>query len=198
MIKAIVFDLAGVLYYPGTFKKFARGLNERSGVSYKTIRKAHRTIWYDWKSGKISDKKAYLKVKEEFNLNTKTLSWFKKAIKTEFWINKSLFNMIAKLKDYELYVLSNNINDIINPLVKRHNLDKIFKKIYISQKIKLVKPEKKIFKYFLKETKHKPEECIFIDNELRNIDAAKSLGFKTIHYKNIKDFKLELKKLKVL
>lgn len=70
--------------------------------------------------------------------------------------------------------------------------------IFISDEIGIAKPDKKIFRFILKKHRIKSDECIFIDDNDKNIISAKELGFNTIHYTaTIKDFNKELEILKV-
>lgn len=49
-----------------------------------------------------------------------------------------------------------------------------------SCRVKHVKPEPEIFRILTKRFRLKEEECLFIDDNLNNIDAANHLGFHTI------------------
>jgi len=42
------------------------------------------------------------------------------------------------------------------------------------------------------------ENCLFIDDNLKNINTAKKLGFSTIHLKEMTDLKTELSLLGIL
>ena len=65
----------------------------------------------------------------------------------------------------------------------------------MSYKIGIVKPQKGIFEHALKELKLSASECVFIDDDEKNITAAKSLGFKAIHFKNNKQLAEDLELL---
>ncbi len=51
-----------------------------------------------------------------------------------------------------------------------------------SYKVKHVKPEPDIYMILLETYGLKAEECVFIDDNINNIDAANHLGFNTIHF----------------
>jgi len=46
---------------------------------------------------------------------------------------------------------------------------------------KLIKPDPKIWKVLLERYQINAEESVFIDDNAKNIEVAKSLGFKTVH-----------------
>ena len=45
----------------------------------------------------------------------------------------------------------------------------------------MVKPDKEIYLLAIKKFKLDPNQTVFIDDKIENINAAKNLGFKTIH-----------------
>jgi len=53
----------------------------------------------------------------------------------------------------------------------------------MSGKEKLKKPDLAIYLVMIERYEIEPENTIFIDDSLPNIEAAKDLGFKTIHFK---------------
>ncbi|MBU6232294.1 HAD family phosphatase [Patescibacteria group bacterium] len=52
----------------------------------------------------------------------------------------------------------------------------LFDKIIISSVVGMVKPDADIYLYALAELKSRPEETLFIDDSVTNVDAAKALG----------------------
>ncbi len=61
------------------------------------------------------------------------------------------------------------------------NFDDFFEKAYYSQFLGLRKPYPESFLAILEEQKIHPSETLFIDDTLKNIEAASMLGFQTIH-----------------
>jgi FMN phosphatase YigB (HAD superfamily) len=59
-----------------------------------------------------------------------------------------------------------------------------FEDIVISGTIGLAKPDPRCFHYLIDTYKLIPQECIFIDDQLENIQAAQSCGMTAIHLKN--------------
>jgi putative hydrolase of the HAD superfamily len=66
----------------------------------------------------------------------------------------------------------------------KHYMDEL----YVSYKIGALKPSKRFFEYILDKENVKPEETLFIDDSLNNVDAAKSMGINTIHALNGEDW----------
>jgi glucose-1-phosphatase len=57
----------------------------------------------------------------------------------------------------------------------------LFEKVYFSYKLHLRKPNLDIFEYVIFDSQIKPEETLFIDDSIDNIETARSLGFQTVH-----------------
>jgi putative hydrolase of the HAD superfamily len=59
----------------------------------------------------------------------------------------------------------------------------LFEKTYFSFELGLRKPNAEIFKFVLEDAGIRPEETMFIDDFIENIDTARLMGFQTIHLK---------------
>lgn len=56
----------------------------------------------------------------------------------------------------------------------------LFKQIVESAKVKMRKPELRIYQYTLEKLEVLPQEIVFLDDRGENLKAAKQLGFRTI------------------
>ncbi len=97
-------------------------------------------------------------------------------------------------KKYNLYGLTNWSAETFPIAYEKYNFFKIFKGIVVSGEEKLVKPNPDIYKILLSRYKLNPENSLFIDDLLKNIEAAKTLKINTIHYKNDINLQNELVK----
>ena len=59
------------------------------------------------------------------------------------------------------------------------------------------KPDKQIYDFLLESSQANPGECIFIDDLIENVNAARLIGMHAIHYRNYKLLSNELKNLGV-
>lgn len=80
-------------------------------------------------------------------------------------------------------------------LNKEKGLYKPFKVVIISSEVGMVKPQKEIFELALKKLKSKPNECIFVDDNEKNILVARDIGFIALHFKDNNQFVSELRHL---
>ena len=100
-------------------------------------------------------------------------------------------DILLKLKNqkYLCYVLSNWSAETFKGMKDDYDFLNKFDGMIISGEEKLVKPDEKIYKLAIKRFELIPEETIFIDDKIENINAAKLLGFKTIHLMDPKKIK---------
>tara|TARA_R110002126_G_scaffold131951_4_gene275900 strand:- start:3529 stop:4140 length:612 start_codon:yes stop_codon:yes gene_type:complete len=86
---------------------------------------------------------------------------------------------------YKLILLSNtnalHINYIQEHISFYGEFKNCFDAFYLSHEINLVKPNQDIFEFVLNDNKLKAEECLFIDDNQDNINAAHTLKLKTWH-----------------
>jgi 2-haloacid dehalogenase len=67
-----------------------------------------------------------------------------------------------------------------------------FDDIVVSGKVRLAKPDPRIFELLLKRIGRPAGECLFIDDSPKNIAVAQQLGFHTIRYLSTQQLKHEL------
>ncbi len=67
-----------------------------------------------------------------------------------------------------------------------------FEDVLVSGKEKLKKPDPKIYQMILTRNNLQASECIFIDDNLRNVQAAEAQGIIGIHFKNAEQLRAAL------
>ncbi len=112
---------------------------------------------------------------------------------------KERIKLLEKLKTkYKIFLLSNSNSIHYNKYLKDlqndfgySDFNKLFDKAWFSFQIKMVKPDLEIFKYVLSTSSILPNETLFIDDSITNIETAKETGIKT-YYLNNKDNLLQI------
>jgi 2-haloacid dehalogenase len=106
--------------------------------------------------------------------------------------------VLRKLRhsDYELFGLTNWSAETFPYALENYDFFDIFEgKIVVSGTEKLIKPDPKIWHVLLERYNLKAEESVFIDDNPKNIEVAKSLGFATVHIIEEISLETELKSL---
>ena len=108
-------------------------------------------------------------------------------------------DILKKLKDknYDCYVLSNWSAETFEGMTDDYPFLKLFDGLLISGEDKLMKPDSAIYELAKNRFNLNPEETVFIDDKLENIQAAQEMNFKTIHLTDPNIIKTEIKKFLV-
>ena len=83
-------------------------------------------------------------------------------------------------KRYELVLLSNDVSQWSTYITQYHQLNKFFSDKIVSGDVRCRKPEKRIYEMTLERIGKTPEECLFIDNSVKNLEVAAELGIHTV------------------
>lgn len=99
--------------------------------------------------------------------------------------------VMALSKEYRLFVLSNT-NDMHWKKWEREatepNFNNVFEQCFLSYELHLAKPQREIFEAVLQRADIKAGETLFIDDSLKNCEAAQLLGIHTYHNQQINDW----------
>jgi putative hydrolase of the HAD superfamily len=96
--------------------------------------------------------------------------------------------LISRLKErYRLYMLSNTcelhvpVFENMFQKVSGNSMHEIFDGIYYSFEIGQHKPDAEAWEHVIRDARIKPEETLFLDDNIHNIKASQELGFQAIH-----------------
>jgi len=208
-IKAIIFDIGGVLQLGDYSKEPIRG-HQILGVHNYIAKKLKIPLDHYFDSldtayaksieGTISEEQITKTIAKNLEISVKKLrQLFGQAYKLNFKLNKELISSAINLRKqgYKISVLSDQWYVSKNSLVIS-GIKKNFKPLIISCDVGLRKPNPKIYRLLIKKAKLKPNEILFIDNREWNMPPALKLGIRTILFKDNKQCIGELKKMGVL
>lgn len=200
VIKNIIFDFGGVLmdWNPRYFFKDYFNNEERMEHFLKNI------ATDEWNAEQ--DRGRSLAEGTEFQV-AKHLEW-EKELRAYYdnWPSMLLRDIpenvvvLRKLENsrYELFGLTNWSAETFIYALDNYDFFKIFKdKIVVSGTEKLIKPDPEIWTVLLNRYKIIAEESVFIDDNAKNIEVAKSLGFICVHVQEATDLEKELRELGV-
>lgn len=188
MIKAIIFDFAGVIGEDGYWVWLRENLADfetKKHIFDKTANQVDK--------GELSEKEFVGFVSEHTKRDTKDI-W--PEVKEKILLNHELIGIIKSLKkNYKTALLSNFVFEWLNEILTDNNLYDEFDEVIISAKHGMIKPDAEIFLKMIDLLGIKPEEAIFIDDRQYQVDGAKKLGIKAFLYKDnntlIKDLQSE-------
>lgn len=101
-------------------------------------------------------------------------------------------------KDFPLFALSNWSAETFPRVEKRYEFLSWFDDVIISGHEKMAKPDPAIYELTLRRVNRPAGQCLFIDDNKRNILVAEQLGFQTIHFTTPECLSAELHDRKLL
>lgn len=96
---------------------------------------------------------------------------------------------------YGIFGLTNWSAETIDRAYERFQFFNLFDGIVVSGEEKIIKPDSSIYRILLNRYNLKADECVFIDDNEANINAAKTLGLHTILFDNITNVRRQISEL---
>lgn len=110
-------------------------------------------------------------------------------------------SILASIKDskkYRLYALTNWSSETFPIAQKRYDFLNWFEGILVSGTEKMRKPTPEFYQLLLDRFQIASSTALFIDDNLRNVEAARKMGITTIHFQSPAQLLEELRVLKVI
>ncbi len=194
-VKNILFDLGGVLIdlnKQACVDAFAAIGYPQAGDMLNDY--VQSGIFLDLEEGRITPDDFYKAIKAE-------------ALVTEQMIDEAFFKFLEGIPQYKMDMLLelkkkynilmlSNTNHIMFSWLREEYFGKngntihdYFDKLFLSYELGVAKPDPEIFRILIEKHGVVPEETLFFDDGIRNIEAAQKLGFKTYFVKPKEDFR---------
>ena len=193
----IVFDLGGVVF-DWQPDKLARRVfdNEDAEALVKSEIFGHQD-WIELDRGTLSLDEAIRGGVARTGLGRDDVARLFDAVPASLTPISETIELIRSIRatDNRLYVLSNMHHASIDYLERKHDIWDIFDGIVVSSRINMVKPERAIYEYLLKEHELNAPETVFIDDLEENLAAAATFGIRTIRFEDAAQCRRELEGL---
>lgn len=197
-IKAIIFDMGGVILRTNDEsprKEIAESLN----ISLEQLK---QEVFFS--NTAIKSEKGLIDKYDLWKLILKSHAHqdLEKAPEYDekFWsgdiLNLDLLDLIKNLKkQFLIGMLSNAFKGAREWIENHYHFLQIFDYSVFSYEIGIRKPDKKIYQFVCRKLKVKPQETIFIDDMLNNVEGARKAGLIGIQYLSFNQLKHELKQI---
>lgn len=185
-VKTVIWDMGGVILRSEDWTP-RKELAGQYGITLEGM--------YDFVFNSVSGKLATLgKIEEDahwqdiggqLHISSEALLEFRE----KFWqgdrLDSELVDFIRKLKPtYTTALLSNAWTNARNVLTKSKPCIDAFHVAVFSCEVGLAKPDPAIYNYILRLCSTEPDEAIFVDDFIENIEAANQLGIQGVLFKN--------------
>jgi putative hydrolase of the HAD superfamily len=188
-IEAVIFDFGGVILNPTSVRDKAHldGWARRLGLTRSALTDAlWGQNWRELECGQIDDEVYHRRLGAALGLpDVQAVRRFQ----TEFYADEQLFpgmlDLIARLRQAgcQVALLTNAFVGLDQVALRKWGLDlQVAFDVYVnSALVKLAKPDPAIYQLALQRLGVPPEQAIFIDDNLLNVQAAAQLGIHAIH-----------------
>jgi HAD superfamily hydrolase (TIGR01509 family) len=194
-IKWIVFDLGGIVVPEVGHlirHKIANELNASDEYIKDTFIKFQRQLM----TGAMTLLNVYSIITKELSSNISPdhlllehLNDYKKYTLTH---NKDTVEYIESLKsEYRVACLS-NLEIEIHDICSKTGLYSYFERVFLSLELKMQKPDMNIYLKVIEELKCRPDEIIFADDRIENVNAANEAGIHAFHFSSLGQLKSDI------
>ncbi len=199
MINTVIFDIGRVLAGYG-WEKYLRGIAPEE-EAYRAVEQAV-FLSPDWEE----HDKGLLTEEEEIRDFISNAPKYEKEIRQTYenlgecvWKLDYALPWVRELKSrgFRVFALSNWPKHIYDQRKDKLDFLDLMDGYILSYREHVIKPDPAVFRLLLERYRIEPEKAVFIDDTLKNIEAAERLGIHGIHFRSLEQAKEELEKLGV-
>lgn len=180
----IVFDLGGVVFTWQPDAIIASVFEDSSTRDIVRRKIFEHADWTDLDRGTLTPASAIERGAMRTGLPAEDIARLLDAVPGFLTPIDPTIELIRRLRETSnrLYVLSNMHLTSIAHLETEHDIWGLFDGIVISSRVKKVKPDIEIYQYLLDTYQLRRTETVFIDDTPVNLEAASSLGMRTVRF----------------
>ncbi len=185
-IKAVIWDMGGVILSMGDeaprFKLAAQynlPLDKIYWAIFDSPSAQQATV------GELTIHQHWQSVAEYLNIPSENLSSFLRQFWSTDGIDHELIDFIRSLRSrYKIGLLSNAWDNLRQLIENEWQVSDVFEDMIISAEVGLAKPDPRIYRLAVERLGILPQEAVFIDDMLRNVQSAETVGLIGIQYQS--------------
>jgi epoxide hydrolase-like predicted phosphatase len=200
MIKAVIFDVGGVLIRTADHSS-RRDWEKRLGLAEWESEQIvfNSEMGQKAQRGEVETAELWAWIGRHLSLDDPTLAAFQAGFWAGDLLDTELVAFIRRLRpQYQTAIISNATNTLRQMLTTKYPIADAFDLIVVSGEEKVMKPDPAIYELTLERLRRRPEEAVFVDDFAQNIVAAQQVGMATIHFHPDTNVPEELARLGVI
>ena len=195
MIKVLFFDIGGVLIDIHPERTF-QYISDCTDLDIDIVKQNFpNELHNQYEKGLINNKEWFLGFKDALPQPVCLKeSDFWHAWKLLLGKEKKTVQIIKDLsRNYSIWLLSNtNAKHIDDELKKRYLFPDLVDGAVYSFDVGVRKPDKSIYGIALEKVGVQPDQCVYIDDLIENVEAGRDAGFISVHFKSLNQLKADL------
>ncbi len=184
-ITTLFFDVGGVLLTNGWDRNSRRRVVESFGLDYEEFRDRHEALAHGFETGQI-DLAEYLRRTIFYRARDFTQDEFVAAMKAESAALPGSLELLDELAGCDVFLatLNNESRELNEHRIETFGLRRHFRTFLSSCYLGHKKPEPEIYRLAFAVTQARPDNALFIDDRLLNIECAHDEGMRGVHFTN--------------
>lgn len=176
MVKAIIFDLGGVLFTNGT-AAFVKKIVTRYGQNETIVRDVlDGKLGSLYREARISREEFWRGVKEVLGLHEKMEQLESEWIESYELIEGTKKIVETLARTYKVYFLSDNVRERVEQLEQKYHFLSLFSGGIFSHEVGIRKPDPRLYRMILDLAHVDPHEAVYIDDKPHFLFPAQALG----------------------
>lgn len=183
-LEVALFDWAGVLVSDG-FQDMSR-YEEGFGIAKNALQEAKNRYWIPLSLGEITENEFWYNVFIQAGIEPAKsfISMVRQDLLDSHRPYQQTWSLVRMMKEsspkIKLGILSNNCREWLEYWKEKYSLSKTFNPIISSYDVGYRKPDRRIYDVAVKMLGVNPERILFLDDQSRNVEAAKNFGMQTV------------------
>jgi putative hydrolase of the HAD superfamily len=194
-VTAVFTDIGGVILSNGWDRHSRRKAMEKFGLDPEEFEDRHELMLHAFETGQAGLEE-YLDRTVFYRQRPFTRDEFRAFIFAQsraYPEALAVFARLASSAGYLLATLNNESVELNEYRIRHFRLREYFSIFLRSCYLGVRKPEEAIYRLALRITQRAPEECVFVDDRELNLECARRLGLRVIHYRTPQQLQEDLR-----
>lgn len=199
-LRAVVFDYGMVLTGPQDPDAHAT-LLRMTGLSYERFESLYWADRHAYDEGKFTGLEFWKRFVEQAGITPgpneeQSLAEELNRVDARMWTTQNpemlAWQLALKQRGFLTGILSNMGDNVHENMVREFDWLPRFDVLVWSYQLRMAKPDPAIYLHILKELGTRPEETLFLDDKLVNVEAAQALGMRAIQFSTVEKLREDL------
>jgi putative hydrolase of the HAD superfamily len=193
-VTALFWDVGGVILSNGWDRAARAEAAKKFGLDWEEFQDRHELASPAFETGQIT-LDAYLQRTVFYRTRAFTRHEFTDFIfaqSEELPESRAVLSELAQERKYLLATINNEPLELNVRRIERFHLRREFEAFFSSCFVRIRKPDEAIYRLALEVTQRPADECLFIDDRALNLECARQLGMRTIHFQSAAQLRQDL------